>query len=61
MIPVQKEIFGKGAKAQLVMIMPEGEAGIRKFKLLESDSILNVAMKAIQNPKSGQVVILEDY
>ncbi len=60
LIPVQMDIPGKGGKSQLVMIMPEGEAGIRKFKLMESESILNEAMKAYLDPGSGQVVISED-
>ena len=43
----------------MVLIMPDGEPGPRKFKLIESESPFISLMKATLDPNSGQVIIEE--
>lgn len=59
LIPAQLENTGKGANSHLVMILPEGGPGPRKFKLIESESPLDALMKATMDSR-GQVIIEED-
>ena len=59
-IPVQTEGDGKGSNSRLVMIMPSGEPGIRRFKLTERDSACDKVIKAERNHLSGQVIIAEE-
>jgi len=59
LIPAQLAATGKGAKSHVVMLLPEGEPGSRKFKLIESKSPLDAVMKATMDPR-GQVIIEED-
>jgi hypothetical protein len=58
LIPVQLENDGMRPKSHVVMIMPEGEPGLRKFKLIESEPPLDAVMKATMDP-TGQVIIEE--
>ena len=60
LIPVQIEDSGKGAKSSVVMIMPDGESGLRRFKLTESGSSFSRLIKVDKNPESGQFVIAEE-
>ena len=60
LIPAQLESTGEEGLSQVVMIMPEGASGLRKFKLIESESPFNAVMKATLDPNSGQVIIEED-
>ena len=59
LIPAQLESSGEGANSSVVMIIPDGGPGQRKFKLIESESQFDVAMKATMDPNSGQVIIEE--
>lgn len=58
LIPAQLESYGEGAKQQVVMILPEGGPGPRKFKLMESESPLDAVMKASMDTQ-GQIIIEE--
>jgi hypothetical protein len=58
-IPAQLADTGRGADSYLVMILPEGEPGSRKFKLIERESPLDALMKATMDPR-GQIIIEED-
>lgn len=60
LIPAQLESTGKGANSHVVIIMPDGGLGLRKCKLIESESPFNAVMKATLDPNSGQVIIEED-
>ena len=60
LIPAQLESAGEGAKSHVVMIIPDGGPGLRKFKLIESESPLDAVMKATMDPNSGQVLIEEE-
>ena len=60
LIPVQIEDVGKGSNSRAVMIMPDGEPGLRRFKLVESESFLNESIQANRDPESGQVMISEE-
>ena len=59
-IPAQLESTGEGAIAQLVVNMPDGKPGDRRFKLIESESPFNAIMKATPDPTTGQVIISEE-
>ncbi len=59
-IPAQLEISEGGVNSQVVLIMPGGAPGPRKFKLVESDTSFDTVMKAYIDPKSGQVIIEEE-
>ena len=59
-VPVQTEDSGKGAKSSVVMIMPEGEPGLRRFKLTESEFPFSWLVKVNKDPESGQFVIAEE-
>ena len=41
-------------------MMPDGEPGHRKFKLVENSSPFRMLMKATLDPESGQVIIGEE-
>jgi len=58
-IPVQLECSEAKAESNLVMLMPDGEAGLNKLKLVEQESPFEAVMKAILDPESGQVMIEE--
>jgi hypothetical protein len=60
MIPVQLENSGEGANPHLVVIMPEGAPGLRKFRLIESGSRFDDLMKAFLDPNTGQVMVEEE-
>lgn len=60
LIPAQLESTGEGANLHVVIIMPDGGLGLRKFKLIESESPFNAVMKATVDINSGQVIIEED-
>jgi hypothetical protein len=59
LIPVQLESTGKGANYNVVLIMPDGEPGLRKFKLSENESPFDDVMKTTLDTNSGQVIIEE--
>ncbi len=46
-------------ESNLVMIMPEGDAGLNEFKLVEKESSFESVMNASLDPVSGQVMIKE--
>jgi len=58
-IPAQLESIEKEAKPNVVMILPDGGPGPRKFKLMESESPLDAVMKASMDSR-GQVIIEEE-
>lgn len=60
LIPVQVEDTGKGSNSTVVMIMPEGEPGVRRFKLTESESFFDQAIKVNRDPGSGQIIVAEE-
>ncbi len=60
LIPAQLESTGEGAKSRVVMIIPDGGPGLRKFRLIENESPIDVVMKATLDPNSGQVLIEEE-
>lgn len=60
LIPAQLENKGGESNSHIVLIMPDGTPGIRKFKLIESESPFDVEMKASLDPESGQVIMEED-
>jgi hypothetical protein len=60
MIPVQLENTGKGAKSNVVMIVPDGGPGLRKFKLIESESPRDAVIKATLAPNSRHVLFEEE-
>ncbi|TFH25967.1 MAG: hypothetical protein E4H10_08415 [Bacteroidia bacterium] len=59
LIPAQLEDSGKGANSYLVLMMPDGGAGLRKFRPVENESPFNELMKVSLDPNSGQVIIEE--
>lgn len=59
-IPVQLESTEKETFAQLVIMIPDGKPGDRKFKLIERESPFDSEMKATLDPTSGQVIISEE-
>jgi len=59
LIPAQLENLGMGANSHLVLMMPVGGAGLRKFKPVESESAFSDLMKASLDPNSGQIIIEE--
>lgn len=60
LIPAQLESTGEGSNSHVVMIMPDGVPGLRKFKLIESESPFNAVMNATLDMNSGQVIIEEE-
>jgi len=60
LIPAQLESTAEGLNSRVVMMIPDGEPGLRKFKLTENDSPFKVGMKATLDPNSGQVLIEEE-
>jgi hypothetical protein len=58
LIPAQLDSTVEGAKQQVVMILPEGGPGLRKFKLIARGSPLDAVMKASMDFR-GQVIIEE--
>ena len=60
LIPVQLKSFEEGAHSHVVMIMPEGEPGLRKFKFSESEYPFSTTMKAFLDPNSEQVIFEEE-
>jgi hypothetical protein len=60
LIPVQLENVEEGASSRVVMMMPDGGRGLRKFKLIESESPLDTVMKASLDPDTGQVMVEEE-
>ncbi len=58
LIPAQLESSGE-ENSHVVMLIPAGEPGIRKFKLIENVSPFNASMKATPDPNSGQIIITE--
>jgi hypothetical protein len=59
LIPVQIESIND-RNPNLIMIMPHGEPGIRRFKLIENETSSNKLIKASRDTKSGQVTIAEE-
>ena len=59
-IPAQIEIAENGANSKVAFIMPNGEHGIRKFKLVSTKSPFDTAIKAAPDSKNGQIVIVEN-
>jgi len=60
LIPIQLDGLKEGKISHLVLMMPEGEPGPRKFKLVENTSSFNEIMKATLDPNSGQLVIEQE-
>ena len=60
LIPLQLESDGKGSSSNVVMVMPEGKSGLRKFKLVEREPPSEDVMKATMDPNNGQVIIEEE-
>jgi hypothetical protein len=58
LIPVQIDSSGDETKPLVLMILPNGGPGLRKFKLVESDSPLDDVMHATMDNR-GQVIIEE--
>ena len=58
LIPFQLESIGSEAY-RIVMMMPEGGAGLKEFELVESETPFNSLMSAIPDPETGQVIIEE--
>jgi len=58
LIPVQLESIGKETY-RIVMMMPEGGAGLKEFELAEKETSFSSLMSAMHDPESGQVVIEE--
>lgn len=58
-IPIQIEFTGKKATCRAILIMPKGEPGIRRFKLVESDIPIDICMNASVNSLTGQPIITE--
>ena len=59
LIPVQLVSSGGGENSNLVLMMPDGDPGPRKFKLIENNAPFDMVMKANLDPNSGQVIIEE--
>ncbi len=59
LIPAQSESTEEGTYSNIVMVLPDGGAGLRKFKLAVSESPFNEVMKATLDPNSGQVIVEE--
>jgi len=60
LIPIQLDGLKEGKISHLVLMMPEGEPGPRKFKLVENTSSFNEIMKATLDPNSGQLLIEQE-
>jgi hypothetical protein len=60
LIPVQLAGIREGGKHILIMMMPGGSPGLRKFKLVERSTPFGDTLKASMDNKSGQVVIYEN-
>ena len=60
LIPVQLESTGEKTNSSVVMILPDGKSGLRRFKIIESNSHFNAVMKASLDSKNGQVIIEEE-
>ena len=60
LIPVQLESTNEETNSGVVLILPEGKAGLREFILVENTTSLESVVKASLEPKSGQVVIEEE-
>jgi hypothetical protein len=58
-IPLQIEDAGEGSGSYAVMIMPEGDIGLRRFELIENETSFNEGMSVIRDSESGQFVIAE--
>ncbi len=58
-IPVQLERSVENADSHIMFIMPDGNPGIRYFKLIENKSPINAGIKTRLDPNSGQVIIEE--
>ncbi len=59
MIPTQLVSSGEGENPNVVMLVPAGDPGIRRFNLIVRESPVVASMKATPDPNSGQVVIEE--
>ncbi|NQU52810.1 MAG: PmoA family protein, partial [Bacteroidetes bacterium] len=59
-IPVQLENIDKGTKSAVVMILPDGEPGLRKFKLIENQLPHKSVMQASTDSNNGQVIFDEE-
>jgi hypothetical protein len=59
LIPVQLASSELGENSHLVLMMPDGEPGPRKFKLTENDAPYSLVMMANLDPNSGQVHVEE--
>ncbi len=60
LIPLQIEDMGEGLDARAVMLMPEGDPGLRRFKLIESETPLEEAIRINRDSESGQYIIAEE-
>ncbi len=60
LIPLQIEDMGKGLDARAVMLMPDGDPGLRRFKLIESETPLDEAIRINRDSESGQFIIAEE-
>ena len=59
LIPLQIEDMGKGSDVRAIMIMPKGDPGLRRFKLIESEASFNEAIRVNRDSESGQFIISE--
>ena len=59
LIPVQMEDMGKGLDSRIVMLMPGGDPGLRKFRLIESETSFNEAVRINRDSENGQFIIAE--
>ena len=60
LIPVQLDGLREGSISRLVLMMPEGEPGPRRFKLVENPTPFRELMKATIDPNSSQLVIEQE-
>jgi len=59
-IPVQWDPSNSNAESTVVMMMPAGEPGNRKFVLSESKTSFGVDMQANEDPASGQFIMSDN-
>lgn len=58
--PVQLDEIKEGTLSRLVLMMPEGEPGLRSFKLVENPTPFDKVMEATMDPDEGQVLVYQD-
>ena len=59
LFPLQLQDMGKGLDARAVILMPEGDSGLRRFKLIESETPFNETISVNRDQESGQFMFNE--